>query len=333
MGKLAGKSRLIDKIKELYGSILIIILGGFSFSMAVIIELVSLIIGEVQLSPVAKTIMLELGITLIITGFIMLFSAKQNTKFITIGAIENVLENSIKDRYLKEKDIDDQDIKKYIIQEFKRFDKTIDGTPLKVYLDLMDISSKPMFGRQLAKYVSKKIVEMIPGIENNKSGLDYGFISPKSENVYLTSLIANRLDVPLMFVDAKHPDLCDTCDGSKCLSKNKVVKFTSAIKSKNQIFRILDCHWEELPAPKMKWVLVEDIILSGKKLCYTAAVIKNLEDVLNIKINEVFVIVRRREVDYSTIISKLKKNIDFNHDKFHAIWELNDAEIFSILPR
>ncbi|MHA1987670.1 MAG: hypothetical protein ACW98D_13630, partial [Promethearchaeota archaeon] len=156
----------------------------------------------------------------------------------------------------------------------------------------------------------------------------YGIVSPKSENVYLTSLIANKLKIPLMFVKAEPPSSCNGCEGNNCISQNEIKSFIS--DNESDLYRILDCGWEKLPKHNMEWILFEDVILSGNKLCFTAAVIKNLEKILNIKISKVLVIVRRKEVKMRVIIDKLNNFIKVDHDNFYIIWEFNDADIYSL---
>lgn len=285
------------------------------------------LLATVQWPEIVQAIFLEVIATSWITSFLVGFKNPQDQSF-TEKEIENAIKNTINDDYIKESEINEEEIKREIIKEFVRDDKQIGKIFLNKYVDLMDIASMPNLGTRFTKLVTSKISKMIQDINYREPYTKYGIVSPKSENVYLTSLIANKLKIPLMFVKAEPPSSCYGCEGNNCISQNEIKSFIS--DNKSDLYRILDCRWEKLPKQHMEWILFEDVILSGNKLCFTAAVIKNLEKMMNIKISKVLVIVRRKEVKMETIIKKLNNFIKVDHDNFYIIWEFNDADIYSL---
>ncbi len=317
-----NKNGLVNKLKKLKK---LFTPWFLVFQLVAIVFIV--ILATVQWPEIVQAIFLEVIATSWITSFLVGFKKPQVQSF-TEKKIENAIKNTIIDDFIKESEINEEEIKREILKEFVRDNKHIGKIFLKKYVDLMDIASMPNLGTRFTKLVTSKISKMIQGINYREPYTKYGIVSPKSENVYLTSLIANKLKIPLMFVKCEPPEECNDCEGNNCISQNKIKSFIP--DSESDLYLILDCRWEKLPKQDMEWILFEDVILSGSKLCFTAAVIKNLENRLNIKISKVLVIIRRKEVKMELIIKKLNNFIKVDHDNFYIIWEFNDADIYSL---
>jgi len=261
----------------------------------------------------------DLGIGIFTAGLIILFVDREKASF--TGTNEEIkplvlesINSALKDEFLKTPVIDEDSLKKEIVA-LSKGPKTIKEIELGHYLDLMDISATPKMANRLAEFYVHEVKRKILNLK------DYALVCPKTENTYLASLIASKLEIPTIFVNTtivvknQVPDECSECK-DKCLCETH-------LNQAKEMDRVFLFDGDIGPTSSKSFILFDDVMLTGEKLCFCAAIIHQF---WKRKISYAIVLVRRKEVDSTDTDLKLRRYVT----DVHPIWEWNDDDISKI---
>ena len=274
------------------------------------ITLILISYTAIPISESIKDSLRTLGIALVPGGFITIMiemSTKREYTDLVKNEIKNTLQKTIPEeipKILKKLDLrssvemnfDDLKFQLLTDDEFREENVTIGDIKLDNYINITNISTKPMLLMELAKHFASFIEKTLREQDVSDSELKmYKILCPTPEyNPYLSSRVAEELNLPSIFVRGEKKPGKGFYDGN--------------IRSKD------------------KFILLNDVTLTGKTAIERIDKIQAIYP--SIKVKWAFAVFERRDkgADYKDIMDK-------NGIKFFAMDQIDNSSIGEFLMR